>query len=233
MLDILNGLREMTFLSILLRMVLSFICGGFIGIERECKRRAAGFRTHILICIGACVTTITGQYLAVYMHYFTDVSRLGAQVISGIGFIGAGAIIQTQDRKIRGLTTSAGLWAAAIVGLCFGAGYFEAGICATVLILIAEMVFARIEYYIRKYNPTMTLYVEYNGVGSIQRVLGELRFINIRVENVEISASGRSGDENYESNVALLSIRMQHYHNTKIISESIKKLPGVIEVDMF
>ena len=103
MLSIFDGLRDITFVSICARMLLAFICGAVIGIEREFKRRPAGFRTHILICVGSAITTLTSEFLLLNMHYYTDIARLGAQVIAGIGFIGAGTIIMTKRRRVRGL----------------------------------------------------------------------------------------------------------------------------------
>ena len=106
-------------------MVLAAFCGSAIGIEREFKRRPAGFRTHILICLGAAMTTLTSQYLSLIMHYYTDMARLGAQVVAGIGFIGAGTIIVTKRQRVKGLTTAAGLWTVAIIGLALGGGFYE------------------------------------------------------------------------------------------------------------
>ena len=110
MLSVFDGLRSVTTLSVFVRLACAFICGGIIGIERSYKRRPAGFRTHILICIGAAITTLTSQYLYLNMHYFTDMARLGAQVVAGIGFIGAGTIIVTKRQNVKGLTTAAGLF---------------------------------------------------------------------------------------------------------------------------
>ena len=117
MFGFLNFLRDgnLDLLTITVRLVLAMICGGCIGLERERKRRPAGFRTHILICLGAAITTLTSQYL-VQSHFYTDPARLGAQVIAGIGFIGAGTIIITKRRQVKGLTTAAGLWAAGCCG---------------------------------------------------------------------------------------------------------------------
>ena len=109
MLSCFDFVRDMSFLAVAVRLVLAVICGGIIGIEREYKRRPAGFRTHILICLGAAMTTLTSQYLCLEMHFLTDVGRLGAQVIAGIGFIGAGTIIVTKRKQVKGLTTAAGL----------------------------------------------------------------------------------------------------------------------------
>ena len=122
MLDIFEGLRQLSLATVALRMFLAVICGGIIGIERTMSRHTAGFRTHILVCLGASLTTLTSQYLFLYMGYFTDISRLGAQVIAGIGFLGAGTII-TSKQRVRGLTTAAGLWTSAIIGLANGAGF--------------------------------------------------------------------------------------------------------------
>ena len=100
MLPIFDGVRDVTVLSTTLRMLLAVVCGGLIGLEREYKRRPAGFRTHILICLGAAMTTLTSQFLYLNLHYYTDMARLGAQVVAGIGFIGAGAIIVTRRRRV-------------------------------------------------------------------------------------------------------------------------------------
>ena len=107
MLSMFNGLRTVTMLSVTVRMLLAVACGGIIGIEREYKRRPAGFRTHILICLGAAMTTLTSQYLYLNMHYYTDMARLGAQVVAGIGFIGAGTIIVARRQSAKGLTAAA------------------------------------------------------------------------------------------------------------------------------
>ena len=120
MLHCFDFFRNMDLLAITCRLVLALLCGGIIGIEREIKRRPAGFRTHILICMGSAITILTNLYLYQVMHLFTDISRMGAQVIVGVSFVGAGTIIVTRHQKIKGLTTAAGLWAAAIIGLACG-----------------------------------------------------------------------------------------------------------------
>ena len=117
MLSCFDFAREMNFWAIAVRMVLAVVCGGLIGIEREYKRRPAGFRTHILICLGAAITTLTSQFLYLKLNLYTDVARLGAQVVAGIGFIGAGTIIVTNRQRVKGLTTAAGLWTSALIGL--------------------------------------------------------------------------------------------------------------------
>ncbi len=102
MLKMLDPLREINFYSVAFRMILACICGGIIGIEREYKHRPAGFRTHILICLGASMTTMTSQYLSLVMNYTTDISRLGAQVISGIGFMRLSMLDELVKSRISG-----------------------------------------------------------------------------------------------------------------------------------
>ena len=120
--EILHILRDFNGWSVIARIVLAVLCGGLIGIERETKRRPAGYRTHTLVCLGAAITMLTSQYLMT-AGWTTDPARLGAQVVAGIGFIGAGTIIVTRRRQVKGLTTAAGLWVSAIIGLSIGVGY--------------------------------------------------------------------------------------------------------------
>ena len=171
MLAMFDNLRDISFLSTAIRMLMAVACGGLIGVEREYKRRSAGFRTHILVCLGASMTTLTSQYLGLYMHYFTDMGRLGAQVVAGIGFIGAGTIIVTKGNRVKGLTTAAGLWTAAIIGLSLGCGFYEGAIFTTVAILLAELLFSKWEYRLMNAAPEINLYMEYTDGNCLEKVL--------------------------------------------------------------
>ena len=187
MLHCFDPIRTLSFWAILVRLTLAVVCGGVIGAERETKRRPAGFRTHILICLGAAITTLTSQYLLLSLHLFTDVARLGAQVISGIGFIGAGTIIVTRDKRVKGLTTAAGLWAAAIIGLVCGAGYVECAVFATLVVLMVELVLIRLEFKLTSKSTDLTLYIEYAHAVCMESVLALLRERRVQIENLEIS----------------------------------------------
>ena len=119
-------IREVTYLAVALRIVAAIIIGGMIGLERGMKNRAAGLRTYMLVCVGSCLVMLTNQFI--FQSFGTgDPVRMGAQVVSGIGFLGAGTIIVTRRSQIKGLTTAAGLWAAAGVGLA-AALMIEAGL---------------------------------------------------------------------------------------------------------
>ena len=151
MMEGLAYLREMNVASVLLRLTLAMLFGGFIGLERERKRRPAGFRTYMMVCLGAALTMLLSQYesymvthawheTAMEIGLRTDVSRFGAQVINGIGFLGAGIIIY-RKHEIHGLTTAAGVWATAGVGMAAGAGMYVVAAGAAVVILGVQCIF--------------------------------------------------------------------------------------------
>ncbi len=190
MLSFLDPLREITTVAVLVRLIFAMLCGGAIGIEREHKRRTAGFRTHILICLGAAMTTMVSQFLFKEMHLYTDIGRLGAQVIAGIGFIGAGTIIVTKRRQVKGLTTAAGLWTCAIIGLAVGAGYYEAAVLATAIILLAEIFFSRFEYWVLDNARNINIYVEYSGNEYLDSVIRLLKTYRVVILDLEITKSG-------------------------------------------
>lgn len=229
MLDFLNFLRgdHLDILSVTLRLVAAMICGGCIGLERERKRRPAGFRTHILICLGAAMTTLTSQFLVLELHLFTDMARLGAQVIAGIGFIGAGTIIITKRRQVKGLTTAAGLWAAAIVGLCCGAGFIEGAILATLIILIAELVFAKLEYFIVSNARVINLYVEYTESSQLGTIVDTIKQKSVYIVDMEIT---KSGDQNRHPCV-IFSLQKPRKIPHQSLMALIAKLDGVVSVE--
>ena len=139
-------IREVTFLSIILRILCAALFGGLLGLEREIKNRAAGLRTYMLVCVGACLIMLTNQYIF-QVFQASDPVRMGAQVVSGIGFLGAGTIIVTRHRQIKGLTTAAGLWAAAGVGLAIGVGFYEAAVAGAVIIFLVITALQRLDVY--------------------------------------------------------------------------------------
>lgn len=228
MLSFFNPLRDLSFASVAFRMVISFLCGGLIGIEREYKRRSAGFRTHILICLGAAITTLTSQYLCLEMGYYTDMTRLGAQVIAGIGFIGAGSILVTRRQRVRGLTTAAGLWTSAIIGLCLGAGFYEGGLAATVLILLAEVFLSRIEHAVLNRRPEISLYVEYTSKSTLEKMLRLIQEEHISVLNMEIIRN--PAPESATAGVLFL-LRLPPRTDPQRITEKLRDLEHIVSLE--
>lgn len=143
---------------IVLRLFTATILGGLIGIERENRKRAAGFRTHILVSVGAALAMVSSEYIFNLYKGTTnlDPARLGAQVISGIGFLGAGTIIR-EGANVKGLTTAATLWTVSCVGLAAGMGFYEAAIVATVIIYLTLVFLRKFENVINKSDSTVKL----------------------------------------------------------------------------
>ena len=221
-------IRNVNGLSVLIRLALAVIFGGLIGLERERKHRPAGFRTHILICLGAAMTTLTSQYLFLSLRQFTDIARLGAQVIAGIGFIGAGSTIVTQRRRVKGLTTAAGLWASAAIGLCFGAGFYEGGIIAALLILAVELLFSKLEYRIMDNAREVNLLVEYKDLASLNGVLRYMKEVDLKILSLEILKSESNPANKNCVNIDLLIHRKLRI---KDMIADIANVPGIIAVE--
>ncbi|MCD7134419.1 MgtC/SapB family protein [Limosilactobacillus rudii] len=128
-----------------LRMLLAAFCGGIIGFERKSKAKNAGIRTHALIALGAALVMIVSKYgffdllKITHSNWAVDPSRIAAQVVSGIGFLGAGTIINRHDQIIDGLTTAAGIWVTGAIGLAYGSGLYSIGVIGTACVLLAEV----------------------------------------------------------------------------------------------
>ncbi len=228
--ELLNMIRfteEFNVWGAMLRMLLAVICGGIIGIEREHKRRPAGFRTHILICLGASMTMLTSQYIYIGLGLFTDLARLGAQVIAGIGFIGAGTIIVTKRRQVKGLTTAAGLWTSAIVGLAVGAGYIEAALITTFLVIVIELVFSRFEYFIMSTARGINLYVEYRDNETLAQMSEYMRSHKVNVIDLQITRSGTDT----KNPCAILSLELPRKLSHDRVMTALTNLEGVLSVE--
>ena len=228
MLSVFDSLRDVNMVSVTVRMFLAVLCGGIIGIEREYKRRPAGFRTHILICLGAAMTTLTSQFLHLELHYYTDMARLGAQVVAGVGFIGAGTIIVTQRQRVKGLTTAAGLWASAIIGLAIGGGFYEGALFATFLIILAELLFSKLEYRMLENAPEINLYMEYTDRSCLEQVLKLYREKNVKVLNMEITRA--TGSEHHNA-CAIFSLRLNKKCKVELLLDAIHRVEGVAAVE--
>ena len=201
MLSIFNGLRDINTATILFRMVLAMILGGLIGIERSMKNRPAGFRTHILIIIGAATASLTGHYIYLIMNLPTDMSRLGAQVITGLGFIGAGTIIVTGQKTVKGLTTAAGLWATGLIGLSIGAGFYEGALAGTIAILFCEIVMSRFRF--RRYK-TFHCVINYLHKDTLDHILRHCKDLHFAIKGLQIEGEADdSGEKVYSAFVAL------------------------------
>ena len=239
MIGALDYMRELNTASVMLRLVLAVLFGGVIGLERGRKRRAAGLRTYMLVCLGAALTVLLSMYeyymvthpwaeLAAEIGIRTDVSRFGAQVINGIGFLGAGTIIVTGRQEVKGMTTAAGLWASACTGLAIGAGFYECVLLAFLLISLVIRVLPHVENYVVENARNMNIYVEFNSLDDVGDILNRIKSQNVQIYDVELD-HGREEKSRHPS--AVFSIRLnQKQMHTQVLA-AISELESVRTID--
>ena len=214
--------------TVILRVLLAALAGALVGLEREFHGRAAGMRTHMMVALGAALTAMIGLFTVHELGLSSDPLRVGAQVISGVGFLGAGTILlRGGGSRITGLTTAAGLWTAAIVGLSFGAGFYEGGLFSTALILLAELVFSKWEYRILSNTPEVNLYMEYTGKACLEEVLKLYREQNVKILNMEITRS--AGSEKHNACVIFL-LRLRKLRAEQLVAR-LNAIQGVLSVE--
>ncbi len=188
---------DVTWLDILLRVTLAAALGGAIGFERELREREAGLRTHMLVSVGAALFTLVSAYAWADWQFSTaegltfDPTRIAAQVVTGIGFLGAGAIIR-QGLSVRGLTTAATLWVVAAIGMASGAGYFTAALITTVLVLFSLWPLRILSYRVsERFRPEEgRLAVELSAGASAVSVLEAVERAGARVSSLEFEEEG-------------------------------------------
>lgn len=219
--------REITLLSILLRLLCAVVLGGAMGIEREKKNRPAGLRTYMLVCVGACLIMLTNQYI-----YQTtgagDPMRLGAQVVSGIGFLGAGTIIVTKRNQIKGLTTAAGLWAVAGIGLALGIGFYEAALIASFMAFLILSVVHRFDARMHRKSRRFELYIEHSAEIPMGQIIRAIREKDVTVEGVQVENENVS---EHGSHGILLSLKLNRVREHEPLLKEIGEIFGVLYLE--
>lgn len=173
-----------TDLDLVIRLIVSCFLGGLIGLEREGLNRPAGFRTHVLVAVGSTLIMLISIYGFLGVDGPHDPSRLAAQVVSGIGFLGAGTIMK-EGLSIKGLTTAASLWVVAAIGLACGAGFYVGAVATTLLVYITLVFFTRIErYYLHRANYVRLNLLMSDQVGQLGRIGTTLGRRDVSVRNI-------------------------------------------------
>lgn len=222
--DIIVWLREFNIWTSLIRLTLAFILAGIVGFEREKKGHAAGLRTHILVCMGAALTTLTGIFCVESLGFGSDPMRIGAQVVSGIGFIGAGTIMVTRGTHVKGLTTAAGLWSTAAIGLALGAGFYEGAVICTLFISIVISRLKGLDRILNKRKKYMDVYIEIYGTTNVNPVLDKLNELGIGINETDIT-SPKSGKAD---NVGV-SFELYSKGNNRLTEKEVTELVRGIE----
>ena len=234
-----TSLRELNFASMMLRVLLAVLMGGFIGLDRERKHRPAGFRTYMLICLGAASAQILSQYLDLMLTTRwasdlaqvgkpTDVGRIGAQVVTGIGFIATGTILVTERHEVKGLTTAACLWASACMGLAIGAGFYEGVIIGFALTVLVMKLVPLLEEPFLSRSLNMNLYVEMDNIENVGEVVSYLRAGRIQVFDVELGKIEHNGETHIKG---LFNIRLPHRFPHAELLASIALLDGIVAIE--
>ncbi len=214
-------------LDALVKMILALMCGGIIGIERGRKKRPAGFRTYMLVCLGATLVMLTNAYLC-EIYGTGDVARLGAQVINGIGFLGAGTIITTGHNRVKGLTTAAGLWASACIGLAIGSGYIEGALLGTGMIVIIMVVLHAFDRRLSTSTKIVMLYVEFKKISALRRLNVFAKENQIIIDDVEMETPDPTKTS---KSVAVIFLRLPNKMSHAELIEQIMEIEGITYAD--
>lgn len=207
-------LAEINFASISIRLFIALLIGGFLGLDRSNKKQPAGLRTYILVCVGSTIAAMTNQFMS--QVYGADASRIGANIITGIGFLGAGTIIVTSRSKIRGLTTAAGLWCCACVGLAIGIGFYSIAILGSLLIYIALKLLPLLEKALINKTKYVDLHIEFDYRTNLKDFIKLLRSEGVKIISVDLNPSySQSGLSVYEITIQLA---------TKTLTKDCKKM---------
>lgn len=209
----------------LFRMVMASICGGLIGLERELKGRPAGMKTFSLVCIGATLAMVTNDYISRYITGGSgDSARMAAQVISGIGFLGAGTIIVTGTNQVKGLTTAAALWVTAALGISIGAGFYFGGFAGVAVIFTTSLVCKVLDKTIMGSSRMVTIYAEGKDEEFLLELINYLGDKNIHIVNL-VRKSENKWYKKDTCVVVELDLGKRQKHS--LILDDIKRMKGL------
>ena len=216
-------LRELTYMAVAVRILASLILGGIIGLERGMKNRPAGLRTYMLVCIGSCLIMMTNQFI--FQATGTgDPTRMSAQVISGIGFLGAGTIVVTQHNQIKGLTTAAGLWACAAVGLALGIGFYEAAAISGAAVFVVLTLLHKWDDRMRMKGRAFDIYFELQRTCPLGDFIRAVRSMDLEISNIHMEAESIV-DDGTTAFIATVKAKRRILH-TGILAE-LNQIKGV------
>jgi len=218
-------LYGLNFYSISLRLLMAVIISGVIGLERGAHKHPAGFRTHILVCVGATLAMLTNQYMYDTFGSMVDPGRLGAQVITGVGFLGVGTILVTGRYKIRGLTTAAGLWASACIGLAIGIGFYMGAILAGLLVFISLGLLPKIEDAFYAHARALNVYAQIETFHNLKILMHDIKAMDITILETHLMDHDSRADGPASVNLIL---KLPKATNHKEALDKINEIPYVI-----
>ena len=203
------------------------ICGGIIGLERSRKNRPAGFRTYMIVCLSSALVMMTNQYI--YINFGgSDPARLGAQVISGIGFLGAGTIIVTSRSQIKGLTSAAGLWAAACLGVAIGIGFYSGALIVALIVFIIITFLKKIDYLLTSTNKIIYIYTSFKSIEQLDKFIIYCNLCGFKVWDIEITKDTKQNDV---SVIAIITLEAKERINHVEVIQKLNSFEELIHIE--
>lgn len=203
------------------------ICGGIIGLERSRKNRPAGFRTYMIVCLSSALVMMTNQYI--YNNFSgSDPARLGAQVISGIGFLGAGTIMVTSRSQIKGLTSAAGLWASACLGLAIGVGFYTGAVIVALIVFIIITFFKKIDYMLTSNNRIINIYTSFKSIEQLDKFIIFCNLSDFKVRNIEIT---KDTIPHEISVIAIITLEAKERINHVDVIQRLNSFEGLVHIE--
>ncbi len=226
--EIFAGLRTFTFGAIALRLLGALLCGTMVGVDREMRNKKAGLKTHVLVCLGAALCMIVSECIILGREgVTTDATRIAANVVTGVGFLCAASLITRGNGSLHGLTTAAGLWTTAVIGLACGSGWLEVGLLTALIVLFVFAVFGRLDAYLTSISRGFDLYAEVIDYEDLPKLLDTLHAHSVTFSGLTVSKSPVG------TAIVQLTATTQHLGEKERLSEALRALDCVRYLEMF
>jgi putative Mg2+ transporter-C (MgtC) family protein len=226
--ELFAGLRTFSFGAIALRLLGALLCGAMVGTDREMRNKKAGLKTHVLVCLGAALCMIVSESIILGREgVTTDATRIAANVVTGVGFLCAASLITRGNGSLHGLTTAAGLWTTAVIGLACGSGWLEVGLLAALIVLFVFAVLGRVDAYLTGISRGFDLYAELIDYDGLPELLDMLHDRNVTFSALTVSKSPVG------TAIVQLTATTQHLGEKRGLAESLRALDCVRYLEMF
>lgn len=222
------GLRTFTFGAIAMRLLGALMCGTMVGVDREMRNKKAGLKTHVLVCLGAALCMIVSECIILGREgVTTDATRIAANVVTGVGFLCAASLITRGNGSLHGLTTAAGLWTTAVIGLACGSGWLEVGLLTAFIVLFVFAVYGRLDAYLTSISRGFDLYAEVVDYEDLPKLLDALHAHDVTFSGLTVSKSPVG------SAIVQLNATTQRLGQKEEVAKSLRAIEGVRYLELF
>lgn len=226
--ELFAGVRVFSMGAVALRLLGALVCGLMVGLDREMRNKRAGLKTHVIVCVGAALCMIVSECVILGREDITtDATRIAANVVTGVGFLCAATLINRGNGSLHGLTTAAGLWTTAVIGLACGSGWIEVGLLTSAILLLVFAVLGRVDASIDQVKRGFDLYAELVDYEALPQLLDLLHERGVRFSGLTVSKSPVG------TAIVQLSATTQHLREKEPLAESLRALPCVRYLEMF